>query len=49
MKGQVPVEELKEIEANYILEHCYSLQVPGVEAQRCLLVMRSVTPESNSR
>lgn len=49
MKGQVPVEELKEIEANYVLEHCYNLQVPGVEAQRCLLVMRSVTSETNSR
>lgn len=49
MKGQVPVEELKEIEAKYVLEHCYSLQVPGVEAQRCLLVIRSVTAESNSR
>lgn len=48
MKGQIPVEELREIEANYTLEHCHSLQVPGVEAQRCLLVMRSVIPESNS-
>lgn len=42
MKGQVPVEELKEIEANYLLEHCHSLQVPGVEAQRCLLVLKPV-------
>ncbi len=48
MKGQVPVEELKEIEANYALEHCHSLQVPGVEAQRCLLVIRSLTCEPNS-
>lgn len=47
MKGQVPVEELKEIETKYALEHCYSLQVPGVEAQRCLLVIRSVTAEPN--
>jgi 16S rRNA (guanine527-N7)-methyltransferase len=40
MKGQVPVEELKEIKKHYTVEHCHSLQIPGVEAQRCLLVIR---------
>jgi len=40
MKGQVPVEELREIEPDFTLEHCHSLQVPGVEAQRCLLVIK---------
>lgn len=47
MKGQIPVDELREIEASYILEHCHSLQVPGVEAQRCLLVMKPITAQSN--
>lgn len=47
MKGQVPQEELKEIAAHYTLEHCHSLQVPGVEAQRCLLVIKPVTVEPN--
>ena len=40
MKGQIPVAELKEIEKRYTVEHCHSLQVPGVEAQRCLLVIK---------
>lgn len=40
MKGQVPVAELKEIQPHYTLEHCHSLQIPGVDAQRCLLVIR---------
>jgi 16S rRNA (guanine527-N7)-methyltransferase len=40
MKGQVPVAELKEIQQQYTLEHCHSLQIPGVDAQRCLLVIR---------
>jgi 16S rRNA (guanine527-N7)-methyltransferase len=37
MKGQVPEHELREIQAHYQLRHCYPLQVPGVDAQRCLL------------
>jgi 16S rRNA (guanine527-N7)-methyltransferase len=40
MKGQIPYQELKEIEPQYTVEHCHSLSVPGVEAQRCLLVIR---------
>lgn len=40
MKGQVPIAELKEIQKHYTVEHCHSLQVPGVEALRCLLVIR---------
>jgi 16S rRNA (guanine527-N7)-methyltransferase len=40
MKGQVPVAELKEIQKHCTIEHCHNLQVPGVEAQRCLLVIR---------
>lgn len=40
MKGQIPVEELKEIEPEYALECCHNLKVPGVEAQRCLLVIK---------
>src|SRR5690606_35786199 len=43
MKGQIPVEELKEIEPGYTLECCHNLQVPGVEAQRCLLVIKPAT------
>lgn len=47
MKGQIPVDELRELEKNYTLEHCHSLQVPGVEAQRCLLVMKPVYPTAD--
>lgn len=40
MKGQVPLAELKMIEDHYTVEHCHRLEVPGMEAQRCLLVIR---------
>lgn len=40
MKGQVPVAELKEIQQHYTVEHCHRLQIPGMAAQRCLLVIR---------
>lgn len=40
MKGQVPLAELQEIEQYCTIEHCHDLQVPGVDAQRCLLVIR---------
>ncbi len=40
MKGQVPLAELKEIEKDYTVEHCHNLQIPGVDAQRCLVVIK---------
>lgn len=49
MKGQVPLAELKEIEKSYTVEHCHSLQVPGVEAQRCLLVIKRGANEPSGR
>lgn len=39
MKGQMPVDELSEIQKHYSVEGCHSLTVPGVEAQRCLLII----------
>lgn len=42
MKGVFPQGELSEVEKNYIVVASYPLTVPGVDGERCLLVMRSV-------
>lgn len=40
MKGVLPEDELREIAQEYTVEHCHFLKVPGVDAQRCLLVLQ---------
>lgn len=40
MKGRIPDEELRQIEKNYNVEHCHSLRVPSLDAERCLVVIR---------
>lgn len=40
MKGQIPHAELREIEKDYIVSNVIPLSVPGVEAERCLVVIR---------
>ena len=48
MKGQWPEEELREMEKHYIVRHNHQLQVPGVDADRCLLIIQSTLSESCS-
>lgn len=43
MKGVFPQAELSEVEKHYIVVASHPLTVPGVEGQRCLLVLRSGT------
>lgn len=40
MKGRVPDEEINELPADVEVFHVKPLQVPGLEAQRCLVWMR---------
>lgn len=40
MKGVMPDEELQIIAADHTVEQCHLLKVPGVDAQRCLLVLQ---------
>lgn len=40
MKGVTPDDELQAIAVDYAVEHCHLLKVPGVDAQRCLLVLQ---------
>lgn len=40
MKGVFPDRELSELEKHYIFETSFPLQVPGVDGQRCLVVLR---------
>ena len=40
MKGVFPQTELSELEKQYIVEDSISLQVPGLHAERCLLVIK---------
>ena len=45
MKGQWPEEELQQLPAGWRLESSRQITVPGLEAERCLLVLRSaLTP-----
>jgi len=39
MKGVFPDHELSEMEKHYIFEAGHSLQVPGLEGERCLVVL----------
>lgn len=41
MKGVVPEQELADIASTYSMEYCHNLEVPGVDAQRCLLVLQA--------
>ena len=43
MKGQLPRDELSQVEKHYIVHDCHTLQVPGVDAQRCLVVIEPVS------
>ena len=43
MKGQHPTEELAALPANLDVFHVEQLQVPGLDAQRCLIWIRSKT------
>lgn len=40
MKGQMPHEELQALESGFELEATHWLRVPGLDAQRCLLVIK---------
>lgn len=40
MKGQLPSDELSQIEKHYIVAETHQLSVPGVDAERCLLILR---------
>lgn len=44
MKGMIPNDEIKDIAERYTVEQCHTLQIPGLDAQRCLLVLRSRAP-----
>lgn len=41
MKGVYPAAELSQIQKHYIVQRSIPLQVPGVDAERCLLVLSS--------
>jgi 16S rRNA (guanine527-N7)-methyltransferase len=45
MKGKRPDDEIAELPAHVDVFHVEPLQVPGLEAQRCLVWMRPRTPE----
>ncbi len=45
MKGLYPQEELSQLPKQFIVEHCYSLQVPGLDEARHLL---SITPSAQT-
>lgn len=40
MKGVFPEHELSELQKHYIFENALPLQVPGLEGERCLVVLR---------
>lgn len=37
MKGKIPEEEMAELPANIKIQHIQTLEVPGLDAQRCLI------------
>lgn len=39
MKGQVPHDELSDLTADFVVQHVHLLTVPGLNAERCLLVL----------
>ena len=45
MKGVFPDHELSELEKHYMVEASYSLQVPGVDGERCLVVIKNEKPQ----
>jgi 16S rRNA (guanine527-N7)-methyltransferase len=40
MKGKHPADELAALPADVVLEQVQHLQVPGLDAERCLVWMR---------
>ena len=44
MKGVFPDHELSEIEKHYKVENSFPLQVPGLNEQRCLVVLKKEKP-----
>lgn len=47
MKGVFPQSELSEVEKHYIVVASHPLTVPGVDGERCLLVMRAARGEKS--
>jgi len=45
MKGKLPHEEIAALPANVQVFHVEPLQVPGLDAQRCLVWMRPETTQ----
>ncbi len=45
MKGVYPEAELSQMQKHYIVQRTIPLQVPGLDAERCLLVLQA-TPET---
>jgi 16S rRNA (guanine527-N7)-methyltransferase len=43
MKGKHPVEELAALPADVAVFHVEQLQVPGLDAERCIVWMRPVS------
>lgn len=41
MKGVFPDHELSELEKSYIVEASFPLQVPGLQGERCLIVLKN--------
>ena len=39
MKGKIPEEEMAELPANIKIQHIQTLKVPGLDAQRCLILL----------
>lgn len=42
MKGLVPKDELKVIEQDYSMESCDVLNIPGLDAERCLVALKPI-------
>ena len=49
MKGRHPADEIAALDASVSLFHVEPLQVPGLDAERCLLWLRSNKPLCNSK
>ena len=41
MKGVFPTDELRELEKHYIVVARHNLNVPGVEGERCVVVLKN--------
>lgn len=45
MKGQIPHSELSQIQKGFIVDKVQALNVPGVDAERCLISLKAVTDD----